>query len=405
MFMLIWKNISRRRTQSVLTVAITLLTVFVFVMVMGIYQTMNTGLELSRQRLGADAVLLPKYSTADSGDLLFTALPENIYMPAETVEQAKSLEGVAALSPQFYAQTLSLSCCEPGEEARVIGFDPETDFILAPYLDGGISNIKENDMIMGGNFDDDFIGSNYLALGNKFYVPMKLQPTGTGMDSTLFMHIDTLRRLCRESEALNTEYLTNIDWREDDPFAYVSVIMIKLQEGVDPDDFAMQVEKSGMNVRCVLTGATISSLQGQLEVTMRVMLALWLASMIIAILSLTGRFSALAKERKKEIGLLRAIGARKQQIFGLIIGEACTMALIGGVIGSVLALLCMGPVIDMLKEAFKLSPSVWSTDLAVLCGTAGVVLAGILGFAAALLPASKSASLDPQTAITQGEVA
>ena len=49
MLMLIWKNISRRRTQSVLTVAITLLTVFVFVMVMGIYQTMNTGLELSRQ--------------------------------------------------------------------------------------------------------------------------------------------------------------------------------------------------------------------------------------------------------------------------------------------------------------------------------------------------------------------
>ena len=65
---------------------------------------------------------------------------------------------------------------------------------------------------------------------------------------------------------------------------------------------------------------------------------------------------------------------------------------------------CMDPVIQMLKDAFKLSPSVWSTSLALLCGIAGVVLAGVLGFAAAVTPAWKSASMDPQAAITQGEV-
>ena len=42
--------------------------------------------------------------------------------------------------------------------------------------------------------------------------------------------------------------------------------------------------------------------------------------------------------------------------------------------------------------------------LAALCGAAGVALAGLLGFAAAVTPAWKSASMDPQTAITQGEV-
>ena len=42
--------------------------------------------------------------------------------------------------------------------------------------------------------------------------------------------------------------------------------------------------------------------------------------------------------------------------------------------------------------------------LALLCGIAGVVLACLLGFAAAVTPAWKSASMDPQTAITQGEV-
>lgn len=400
MFMLIWKNISRRRTQSLLTVTITMLTVLVFVMVLGVFQTVNQGLALSRQRLGADAILIPRYATANGSDLLFTAIPENIYMPADVVEQAKQLKGVAQMTPQFYCQTLALSCCEPGEEARIIGYDSATDFILRPYLGEENQNgINEEQLIVGRNFeDDDLVGYNYLVLGRVFKVMGMLEPTGTGMDSTIFMDLKTAQDMCLESEVLRA------DWTEKDPHDYISVIMIKLKDGVDPQDFAQYVEKTGIDAKCILTGDTIASLQSQLEVTMQVMFALWLASLLIAVLSLVGRFNALARERKKEIGLLRAIGLKKGQVFGLIIGETCTMALMGGALGSALALIAMDPVIEMLKDAFKLSPSVWSAPLALLCGAAGILLAGVLGFVAAVSPALKSASLDPQTAITQGEV-
>ena len=400
MLMLIWNNIARRRTQSVLTVTITMLTVLVFVMVLGVFQTVNQGLALSRERLGADALLMPKYSSAKGDDLLFTAMPENIYMPIEVVEQAKELDGIAEMTPQFYAQTLALGCCEPGEEVRIIGYDSESDFVLTPYLDedsrGGIG---EGDLIVGRNFeDDDLVGYNYMILGRVFKVVTMLQPTGTGMDSTFFMDVKTAQDLCLESDILRE------NWTNRDPHDYISVLMIKFEDGVDPEEFVRQVEESGMEAKCLLTGETISSLQSQLEVTMKVMFALWLASLLIAVLSLIGRFNALAKERRKEIGLLRAIGLKKGQVFGLIIGETCTMALMGGMLGSGIALICMNPVIEMLKDAFKLSPSVWSPALAMLCGAAGIVLAGVLGFTAAVSPAWKSASMDPQAAITQGEV-
>lgn len=400
MLMLIWKNITRRRTQSVLTVTITMLTVMVFVMVLGVFQTVNQGLALSRERLGADAVLIPKYAAADGSDLLFTAIPENIYMPIEVVEQAKELEGVAAMTPQFYCQTLALSCCEPGEEARIIGYDSATDFILKPYLDEEHQNgITEEQLLVGSNFEeDDLVGYNYLVLGRKFKVAAMLQATGTGMDSTFFMDIKTAQDMCLESEVLRQ------DWVDKDPHDYISVIMIKFADGTDPEAFVKQVEESGMEAKCLLTGDTIASLQSQLEVTMQVMFALWIASLLIAVLSLVGRFNALAKERKKEIGLLRAIGLKKGQVFSLIIGETCTMALMGGLLGSGIALICMNPIIDMLKDAFKLSPSVWSNSLALLCGGAGVLLAAVLGFVSAVTPAVKSASMDPQAAITQGEV-
>ena len=400
MFMLIWNNIARRRTQSALTVTITMLTVLVFVMVLGVFQTVNQGLALSRERLGADAILIPKYSSAEGDELLFTAIPENIYMPIEVVEQAKELDGVAAMTPQFYCQTLAMGCCEPGEEARIIGYDSATDFVLKPYLEesaqGGIGS---EELIIGKNFeDDDLVGYNYMILGRIFKVRAMLDATGTGMDSTFFMDWRTAQDLCLESEVLRE------NWTDKDPHDYISVIMIKFADGVDPEAFVRQVEQSGMEAKCLLTGDTISSLQSQLEVTMQVMFALWLASLLIAVLSLVGRFNALAKERKKEIGLLRAIGLRKGQVFGLIIGETCTMALMGGLLGSGIALLCMNPVIGLLKDAFKLSPSVWTSSLALLCGAAGVALAAVLGFASAVSPALKSASMDPQSAITQGEV-
>ena len=254
-------------------------------------------------------------------------------------------------------------------------------------------------MIVGHNFANaDLVGYNYMVLGKLFKVVAMLEPTGTGMDSILFADLDQVRQMCLDSEVLAE------DWVDKDPYDYISVIMIKFEEGVDPEAFVRQVKDSGIAAKCILTSDTIADLQSQLEVTMKVMFALWLASLLIAVLSLIGRFNALAKERKKEIGLLRAIGLRKGQVFGLIIGETCTMALIGGVLGSVVALACMGPVIEMLREAFKLSPSVWSARLALLCGAAGIALAAALGFAAAVTPAVKSASMDPQTAITQGEV-
>ena len=400
MLMLIWKNITRRRSQSVLTVAITMLTVMVFVMVLGVFQTVNQGLALSRERLGADAILIPKYATADGGDLLFTAITENIYMDADVLEDAKNLEGVAAMTPQFYAQTLALSCCEPGEEARIIGYDASTDFILTPYLpDEHKNGVTPDEMIVGHNFANaDLVGYNYMVLGKLFKVVAMLEPTGTGMDSILFADLDQVRQMCLDSEVLAA------DWVDKDPYDYISVIMIKFEEGVDPEAFVRQVKDSGIAAKCILTSDTIADLQSQLEVTMQVMFALWLASLLIAVLSLIGRFNALAKERKKEIGLLRAIGLDKGRVFGLIIGETCTMALMGGILGSAAALVCMDPVIEMLKDAFKLSPSVWSGQLALLCAAAGVVLAGLLGFAAAVTPAARSAAMDPQAAITQGEV-
>ncbi len=398
MWMLVWNNIARRRTQSALTVSITAITVLVFVLVLGVFQVMSQGIALSRNRLGADALLLPQGVEAGGEELLFSAIPENVYMPADILQQVEQFEGIARISPQFYSQTMEASCCDLGKETRVVGFDPDTDFILEPFFrERAYDRLADDELILGGNFGD-YMGEKFFVLAYGFRVVGQLYPTGTGMDDTLFMNIDTARRISAESELLGAL------WEGKNPADYISVLMVKLEPGYDGECFAQQVRSSGLEIQCILTNETISALQSQLNVTAEVLFAIWIALLLVAALALIGRFSAMARERKKEIGLLRAIGLQKGKMFALIIGEAELMALMGGLLGSGGALLCMKPAIGMLQEAFSLSQSVWTAKLMLLCGGAGLLLAVLLGFLAAFLPAWRSASLDPQTAIAQSEV-
>ena len=101
---------------------------------------------------------------------------------------------------------------------------------------------------------------------------------------------------------------------------------------------------------------------------------------------------------------MRAIGVQKKNIFGLILGEACTMALIGGIIGSIAACLLMNPVMHRIQETFMLPPSVWNPGMTAIAGVSGLLLAVLICLAAAIRPAMSAASLEPQRAITQGEV-
>ena len=396
---LIWNNIVRRKNQSVLTVLITLMTVFTFVLVLGVFITMEQGLSLSRERLGADVVILPEEANVDGYELLFTANPENVYMDVSLVDEIAKLDGVAAVSPQFYSQTVDGSCCDFGAAMRIIGFDQDTDFILAPYMYlQEFDVLQDDEVILGGNFQD-YVGKRAGILNKKFLVAGELYPTGTGMDDTVFMTIDTARALTK-----NSEFLGDV-WVDRNPVDYISAIMVKVEEGVDAERFADKLWRySGLPIQCVATGGTVSSLQEQLDATVAVLFVLWMAALIIAVMALLGRFNALAKDRKKEIGLMRAIGIQKEQVFFLIIGEACTMAVMGGFLGSVAACLCMQTAVDLLQKVFRLPQSVWNIGLALLCVLIGTLFSGLLGFLSAVYPAVKSAGLEPQSAITQGEV-
>lgn len=395
MWLLAWKNIVRRKSQSLLTVIIILLTICTFVLIFSISLVVQDGLKLSKERLGADIIVLPDEAKADATQILFTAEPANIYMSKELVNILSEYDGVEQISPQFFTQTLTADCCSYGNETRVVGFDEKTDFILKPFLREQNIDKLENDQIIVGCDVESFLGNQVSILGKAFKVAGTLDATGSGVDNTIYLNMDAAINLVKENVLLQDK------WNEENPENLVSSIFIKTKEGIDPSVVAKEINVPGLAVQAIATSDTINSAKIQMEIINKIIFGLWITSLLIAALSLFGRFNSLAKERQKEIGMMRALGIQKNQIFNLILSEAWIMCFAGGLLGSILGIIVVNPILKILKEVFVL-PSIWSHKVTITSSFTGILVALLLGFIAAVYPALKSASLDPQDAITRG---
>lgn len=97
------------------------------------------------------------------------------------------------------------------------------------------------------------------------------------------------------------------------------------------------------------------------------------------------------KERTREIGTRRAIGARRQAILLQFLMEAVSICLMGGLIGLLIAFGLQSAV----SAAFPDFPFTFSTDLVLLASTLSI----LTGVASGLAPAWQAARLDPATAL------
>jgi len=393
-----WKNISKRKGQSLLTILITSLTVMVFVMIFAFYTNFRQGVILSQERLGADILVLPNEVSTDVYTTLYTAEPNNIYMPVEVLDSIKKVEGVALASPQLFIQTLNASCCAVDSETRIIAFETDTDFVLRPWFDeSNIDFLADDEIVIGCNVPA-YLGNRVGILGDVFRIVGTMGPTGTGMDETYFMNMDVAKRLATTNENLK-EILPNID-----PQAVYSAILIKVQNGYNIGDVAANIGKADLNVTIVTTDEVVTNIKTQMSMIGQVMILFWILLLVVTVLALIGRFTVLAQARKKEMGILRAIGGQKSDVFKWILFEASLLASIGGLLGSILGVFAVGPLIDLLKQGFAFSMLALNSELIVESLLLGICMAILLGGLAALYPAYKSATLAPQEVIMRGEI-
>ena len=129
----------------------------------------------------------------------------------------------------------------------------------------------------------------------------------------------------------------------------------------------------------------------------RVWIGVIVAVVVVVCAAWVGLLSLLnVRERRHEIGLLRALGFGSGPIAGLFITRSALMGLIGALsgfgVGTWLALELGG---DIFKITFKSAEPAWDTFLPLVLG------APVLAALAGLLPAVVAVTQDPATVLTE----
>lgn len=144
----------------------------------------------------------------------------------------------------------------------------------------------------------------------------------------------------------------------------------------------------------------IASVRRYLGVVEIVLSAIGGIALLVAALGITNALLAAVRERRREIGVLKAIGARDRDVLRIFLVEATVLGLIGGVIGAAVGYLLarlVGIVVNGYLRSEGLPGVRPDVPVAVLVGvTAG---AGLLALVGGTLPALRAARLPAREAI------
>lgn len=182
----------------------------------------------------------------------------------------------------------------------------------------------------------------------------------------------------------------------------VSAIIGTVKEGVDVEKTKTKIIKVLKKARgeedfIVVTPAQIQEqISNVLSIVRYVLIGIAAISLLVGAIGILNVMYTSVLERTKEIGVMKAIGARNSDILGIFLVEAGFIGLVGGVIG-VLVGLGMAKSVELIAGQIGfISIKVSINYLLIGLSLAFTFIVGIL---AGVLPALKAAKLKPAEAL------
>jgi ABC-type lipoprotein export system ATPase subunit/ABC-type antimicrobial peptide transport system permease subunit len=176
-------------------------------------------------------------------------------------------------------------------------------------------------------------------------------------------------------------------------------ITVLADSGETVDGVRDQIEALGFQAES--TGDQLrgfEELLGRLRVAL---LGLSVVALLLACLGIANTMYTAVLERTREIGILKAVGARSRDILLLFVAEAALIGLVGGVLGGVVAAflsrLGNSAVDALVPPVAGAAVEVFRPDIVV--AVAALVLAVLLSMGSGLLPAVRAAAQEPMKAL------
>jgi putative ABC transport system permease protein len=355
----------------------------------------ESSLLLAIERLGADIVVVPAGTETRVESALLMGTTTRVWMPEETLERIAAVPGVEAVSPQIYLSTLVGAACCSVSDMFLIAYEPETDFTIEPWLLRTIGQGLKLGEVVGGTHVFVPEGEQNIQLYG-YFVTLKanMGPTGTALDQSMFLTMDTARDIARISQTMAVQPL-------EIPEGQISSVMVRLEPGQDPEAVALEIMHQVPEVTPIASPDLFRSYRqqmGSLRTAIVAMMGLTLA-LSVAMIALV--FSMAANERRRELGVLRAMGATRTFVFRSLLAEAGLLAMAGGLAGIGLVVLATYLFRSLIVHTLGLPLLLPSPGALLLEVLAGLALALVSITLAAMLPAYRISHMDPANAMRE----
>lgn len=144
----------------------------------------------------------------------------------------------------------------------------------------------------------------------------------------------------------------------------------------------------------------IASVRRYLRVVEIVLAGVGTIALVIAALGIANALLAAVRERRRDIGVMKAIGARDRDVLRVFVAEAFAVGILGGVIGTALGTAVaasVGAAVNRYLSSQGVAGIHLTVNLVVL--VLGPIGAAVLAVAAGYLPARKAARLPAREAV------
>lgn len=380
---LVYKNITRRRGRFVFTLLGITIGIASFVTFMSMGGSLKKEIYRETAALGANLVVIPKGSCGYEQLSILTGdqMPTNI--SAAEIASIRAIQGLTVVP--FLAQQSAIN----NKPVIVSGIEPAATLAFKRWqINQGnyFSSPDEHGVVLGAAAARQFElkpGGSVTIRGEQLPVLGILGETGGRDDATIFLPLPVAQRLFNSADnvsyaAIRVEHLAETE-------RYIEEIRVATGLGVVSDKQMLQ---------------SVLGIVGTVNITLQLIAAV---AVIAAAFGIVNTMMAATYERKREIGILQALGARRRTIFTLFMLESGFYGLIGGITGVIFGLATATLATPYISQnAFttlvKGSGSGSLLDINIIISS--IFFSALVAIVAGLYPAWKAARLTPVEAIS-----
>lgn len=371
MLWMILANARQRRARAIMTVAGVAVGVGTLFALLAVSAGMESALEREIEGLGAHILLLPEGCPYTLTLALMQGTDTLEYIPQDMVPEFTRAENVRLAVPVVVGRVRL-----GGEQVSVYG---ATD---------GLFTVKDWE---GTGFSGAVVGSDVAArlklapgqsISLELYETVTVEiahilPRSGGRDDTfVFVPLPTAQTLLGLSGRLSAVLVQTTDVARTAPTRFALSRMANVQAVPPSDVFDMLVTLFGSikSTLILVTGIAI----------------------VVGVLTTMNTMMMAAYERKKDIGLLRAVGATRMDVFRMFMVESLGVSLVSGVLGVALGYAATHLLPRTSGFGLQSSPA-FSLGYVALC----LVVAAAVGSISGIYPAVLAARTQPIKALRE----